>query len=275
VPPEFFDDEAIVCHSVTTWPSNWRPSLENVYDAHVQYVHRDSLRQLLNPISQAGPRRPRPEVVNGRALFMRNPFGRQRTTAGTADAQPERPYQESYPLADMKWPLHRYRLLWTWMFTWVRKQGRGKAPFIADPEWGNAQHLPSMFRTASATHIYTRWVVPTGPNSIRLFYFHSAKRNSWFSRQFERLWFHIHHDWSMNYNFSGQDGKQIINSYYDTPEKLSATDVQTIEWRKLLLTARGMNHVEPNDVPEAEAFAEDLEQEMRGELDGATAPSRV
>jgi hypothetical protein len=70
----------------------------------------------------------------------------------------------------------------------------------------------------------------------------------------------------MNFNFSGQDGRQMIHQYYDRPEKLSATDVQTIEWRKLVLQhGRGMQEQDLTNLSDAEVFAEELDEEMKAE----------
>ncbi len=280
VPVEFFDGGAVVSHSATIWATNWRPALENVYDSHVQYVHRNSSRNVINQVNQAGPRRSKPEVINGRALIMPSFAQRRRpqangSSANGADAKqstalPQRlAYREYFPQADITWPRRRTRLLWTWAFRWMGNRQRQRKMFVTDPEWAGGHHLPSMFRTGSPSHLYTRWVVPIDAKTVRVMYFHSAKPRNLLGRIYERFIFHTWHDWSMNYNFSGQDGRQMIYQYYDTPEKLSATDAQSIEWRKLLLRARGMHVEEPDALPEAEAFAEALENEMQAEAPSA------
>ncbi len=112
VPEEFFDPGSVVLSSNTTWPCNWRPAMENIYDAHVQYVHKDSIQFMTAPIPQAGPTRPKPQVINARALNM--PFtarGRAKLESGE-----DRPYQEHYP-GGIVWPRYRWRLLWSWMFS--------------------------------------------------------------------------------------------------------------------------------------------------------------
>ena len=38
-----------------------------------------------------------------------------------------------------------------------------------------------------------------------------------------------------------QDAPAAINAYYDRPEYLTQTDTQLVHWRRLLLTARGMD----------------------------------
>jgi phenylpropionate dioxygenase-like ring-hydroxylating dioxygenase large terminal subunit len=285
VPAEFFDDETVVTSSVTTWPCNWRPALENVYDAHVQYVHRNSTRNIVNQVNQAGPWRLKPDVINGRALILPSFGGRARRTSangngngtssvkdpesGAADAysavQKRLAYQEYFPAADLTWPRTKTRLLWTWAFRWMGNRQRKRKSFMTDQEWAGGHHLPSMFRTGAPSHLYTRWVVPVDQENSRVVYFHTAKPKSWLGRAYERFIFHTYHDWSMNYNFSGQDARQMIYQYYEFPEKLSATDIQSIQWRKLLLTARGVQDVEELGDNRAEAFAEALEVEMKAE----------
>ena len=50
VPPEFFDDITTVLFHTEYWPVQWNLALENGGDAHVPYVHRNSFRQLQNPM---------------------------------------------------------------------------------------------------------------------------------------------------------------------------------------------------------------------------------
>ncbi len=266
VPEELFQEGTVVLHSNTTWPCNWRPAMENIYDAHVQYVHKDSMQFITSPIPQSGPRRNKPEVVQGRALNMTSYIvaaGRVPTPQASNGAP--QAYQQRYERAGVTWPRRRTRLLWTWAFRWMARRRMKRQMFVDKPEWRGGHHLPSMFRAFYGTHMYTRWAVPVDASNMRLFYLHSAKPSSWLGRLYERIHFHIWHDWSMNLNFSGQDGRQMIYQYYDKPEKLSATDVQTIEWRKLVLQGRGMAGQAIEGVPEAEAFAQQLEDEMKTE----------
>ena len=261
VPEEFFRDDLTVLHTNEKWNTNWRPALENVYDAHVQYVHRDSFQLMGFPIPQAGPSRTKPEVINGRALNM--DFASRRMMVASMK---DRVYQEYYPKADVVWPRGKWRLYWTWMFKWAANRRMKKAHFIENPEWKGGHHLPSMFRAFYGTHLYTRWAVPVDKDNIRLFYFHAAKPGNLLGRIYEKLNYHLWHDWNMNFNFSGQDGRQMIHQYYDRPEKLSATDVQTIEWRKLVLQhGRGMQEQDLTNLSDAEVFAEELDEEMKAE----------
>jgi hypothetical protein len=42
--------------------------------------------------------------------------------------------------------------------------------------------------------------------------------------------------WIIEYNFSRQDERVMLNQRYDTPEKLSGTDAEVIQWRRLVVT---------------------------------------
>jgi hypothetical protein len=44
----------------------------------------------------------------------------------------------------------------------------------------------------------------------------------------------------MDRNFSAQDAPAAVNAYYDRPEYLAPTDAQLVGWRRLLLSARGL-----------------------------------
>jgi hypothetical protein len=145
-------------------------------------------------------------------------------------------YQHYYPGLDAVWPQHRWRLLWTWMFTWA-EQNRAKHSYPLGEEWGPGQHLPSLFRQNYWTHIFTRWAVPIDANNSRQFYFHATKPSNWLGRLYERLHFRFIHNWLVNQNFSEQDSHGCIDAYHDTPENLSPTDMQTVAWRRMLVEA--------------------------------------
>lgn len=234
IPEEFHDPEAQVFNWVTAWPCNWRPALENVADSHFRYVHRNSALCLMRPISPpAIPNKGRPTIIGTHRLQPANPMGE--------DRGPVRgPYQDYYPGIDAKWPKHQWRLLWTWMFDWSFKR-KWRRPYKVSEEWGPGTHLPGMVRLNYGSHLYTRWAVPVEENSTRLFYFHATKPSNALGRIYERIHWTLFHNWAMNKNFSEQDRRGAIESYYDTGENLSVTDMQTIMWRRLVLTARGLN----------------------------------
>jgi hypothetical protein len=44
------------------------------------------------------------------------------------------------------------------------------------------------------------------------------------------------HRWIIEYNFSRQDERVMLDQRYDAPEKLSGTDAEVIQWRRLVVT---------------------------------------
>ena len=91
-----------------------------------------------------------------------------------------------------------------------------------------------MFRTDMRTHMYTRMCVPISEGSTRIVYYHTTRPGSLLGRVYERVQFFFWHNWVMNIQFSNQDAKIMVPQRYDTPEKLSGTDAEIIQWRKLL-----------------------------------------
>jgi nitrite reductase/ring-hydroxylating ferredoxin subunit len=246
VPEHFFNDDIFVQNSVAVWKSNWRPAVENIFDAHVYYVHRNSLRVLLFPTAallglvKMGPRRPHPHVVNKRGLVYRN------EDRPTRRAQPEKTkYQDVYPsLGGQKWPTDGVRYYWSRLMTFaVRFWPKHKTPMIQELEW-NGAHLPATFQVDYFGYLFTRITVPIDKDTSRIFYFHAKRRGSWPQKVWDVLYFKSFHNWYMNYNFSGQDGFVVERQYYDRPEKLSATDVFPIALRRLIYEhGRGMDEI--------------------------------
>jgi phenylpropionate dioxygenase-like ring-hydroxylating dioxygenase large terminal subunit len=258
VPPQFFEGDALVQHSVTTWNCNWRPAFENLLDAHVFYVHRSSVHLLLLPVknllvmSKMGPRRPRPRVVNGRGLMYRPgdlAFLSAFTGGGDSDAAtpssngdkqrtwPSNDLQEAYPgLGGALWPKSARRLYWHQFVDLVNKVRRPKKhqPMVTDPEWHDA-HLPAIYQVDYGDHIYTRMTVPIDKETSRIFYFHTTRPADRKRELWDRAYFTVFQNWMMNYNFSGQDADVVEYQYYDRPELFSATDTFPLTLRRFIL----------------------------------------
>lgn len=228
VPPEFFEPETtLLLSTYTYWYTNWMVAIENENDAHnCFFVHRNSVTQLFSS-SGGRPRTPigpRSKVVNGRALLH---LGKNR--GYYAGENGKLPYQMYYPGVDGVWPLHRWRLLWGWLFDRIRS--RGQAEDVPE-EWSGGYHAPSMIRSFGAT--YTRWVVPIKPNLSRVVYFHTRRIKNPARRAWEKVYFYAWFNWMRHYNFSGQDNGAASPCRYYTPEILSATDSHLVLLRKLI-----------------------------------------
>lgn len=255
VPPQFFDDDALVQHSVTMWDCNWRPAMENLLDSHVFYVHRDSVHLLtmgtagMLTMSRMGPRRPRPRVVNGRGLTYApgelkfiTAFGGGKAAEEPEPEQaprqwPNNELQDAYPkLGGQLWPKRTTRLHWHRLVDLAKRfqPARPEEPMIDDAEWRQA-HLPSTFQVDYHDHIYSRVTVPVDAGRSRVFYFHTTKPRSRARRIWDRVLFTVYLNWMVNYNFSGQDQKIVEKQYYDRPETFTATDVFPLTLRRFLL----------------------------------------
>lgn len=258
VPEEFFDDEALIFASETVWQCNWRPAIENIYDAHVFYVHRNSVqfwlvpRDLFPTMSRMGSRRARPSIIHGRGLAYRLEDNPVRGQLGyEPDAAQEPAYQDAYSGLDgAKWPKSAWRLHWHRVVSWVRRQ-RTLPALVKDEEW-NGFHLPCTFRVDYRTFIYTRCTVPIDRERSRMFYFHATRPGSTWQRWVDTLVFYIWRNWQMNYNFSGQDRRLVENQSYDTSEKLSGTDLFPLETRRLIVN-QGRDFQRARETQEAEA----------------------
>ena len=241
VPPEFFDDVSLVIFHMEYWPVSWNVALENGGDAHVPYVHRNSFKQLQNPMIFASPTGAHQKIVNGRAVVGISPAaGAQRRGITGRD------YQQHFPLLNDVWPKHRHRLRWSWIWTLNRKHVAKLPLWDAPEEWSSGHHLPGMYRGDHKSHMYTRTPVPVTENLSRNIYYKATRPKNWVGRVWEHVFFKLYWRWVQVTNFSGQDEKAVVPQRYDTPEHLSPTDIHQVYWRRLVLQARGM--MSPDEV---------------------------
>ena len=112
--------------------------------------------------------------------------------------------------------------------------------------------LPGMFRagvapTGSTARVprprggglfglYTRWTVPVEEWLTRVWYFHSTKPSNPITSGWYWLLYWTNYRWLVEYNFSQQDMSVMENQRYDWPEKLSGTDAEVVQWRRLVVT---------------------------------------
>ena len=251
IPPEFFDEECLVQVAWDYWPMNWLVALENTFDAHnCFWVHRNALMMMRS--KQGGrPRTPvgyRTKQVDNkvvRALYGSDDYYRK---------DGKIPYQMYYPRANAHWPLHHWRLLWTWISergygqSLARpRNGNGSQPAVSNPdEWGGigfGQRLPSMRRAALGKQLGTRWCVPVEIDLTRLLYI-SASWPKGFTR-FRRKLTWPYQNWLAHFNFQSQDKDAVATVQYQYPEFLSSTDSYVVAFRKLITDhARGLNRTD-------------------------------
>ncbi len=262
VPPEFFDDISTILYFTEVWPSQWNVALENGSDAHVPYVHRDSWRNFISPMSPfTGAHGGRQKIVKNRAVITGGYTGRQvgnengSASAPQARQRPQNGWKKQYfPNLDATWPKHEWRNLWSW----IAKPASWRKPPIMfkrdefPEEWGSGHHLPSMYRGNRGNVFYTRSCVAIDENTSRQIYYKAARPGNWLGLVYEKLHWRL---WGQRQqtNFSHQDIGVVMSQRYDTPEYLSATDIHQVFWRRLVMQARGMNTGDKNmEITDAE-----------------------
>jgi len=234
VPEEFFDDDALVLTGEVYWRCNWEVALENSMDSHVNYLHRNAFVVARTGFIARGAQGRHP-------IFVGNGFG-----GDVLDSNYLRrsPMYDEYPNG-WRWPKTNYRRLWTWLFKPLAARARRHIPPPGSPRWCPGHHLPGMFRTEFAYDMYTRVCVPVEENLTRVWYYHYLRPAGALARLWQRALYFALHRWIIEYNFSRQDERVMINQRYDTPEKLSSTDAEVIQWRRLVVA----KHTGGRDAP--------------------------
>jgi hypothetical protein len=180
VPPEFFDDVALVMHSEQRRHANWRPALENLRDSHAFFVHRNSLEVLsqdpsgLDLLLYMGPERASTRVVNGRALVFETTrfFDFQDSQRGRKSTVERAEFQETNPgLNNATFPRTKFRLHLARVMGFLRRHLRPERDWLVDDEeWSLGVHLPTTFRFDYQSHVYSRAVTPRNAEEGRVFY---------------------------------------------------------------------------------------------------------
>jgi len=264
VPEEFFDDDALVLVGRVDWRCNWEVALENSMDSHVNYVHRNAIVVARSGFIARGAQGEHP-------IFVGNGFGGD--VAESNYMRQSRP-QDIYP-DGRKWPLTNYRRFWTWLTRPLADRARRHIPPPRSARWCGGHHLPGMFRAEFGWDLYTRMCVPVEEDRTRVWYYHCTRPKSALGRTWDRLAYHLIHRWIIEYNFSRQDEAVMINQRYDTPEKLSSTDAEVIQWRRLVVTRhyggrrapfeyRNPDDLPPDAVPLERVSVRYLQEKMRG-----------
>lgn len=283
VPEEFFNPKAYIFHNNRIiWHTNWMVALENSLDSHVSYLHRDHLQALLagwrwGPRGAGGgSNNLRPKVIyTGNGLTV------------SQEGAIKWPDQDVYPNG-WKWPQHLYRRWWAWFFAPLLSLTRVNPPPIQDRmRWGMGHRLPGMFRIGSNLAparkglkglfrfggaglfgLYTRQVVAVEEWKTRVWYYHYTQPKTWLELMWYRILYWGLHRWLSEYNFSEQDSEAMPDQRYDWPEKLSGTDAEVVQWRKLVVTKHFGGRNAPFDLNRhLEDNMEDMPRRVRQETD--------
>ena len=287
IPPEMFEPYNIFRPSFFMFKCNWIVVLENTNDAHnAFFVHRNCINQLRNKLG-GRPRTPlgyRTRIVNGKAANYHAGTGIAPTERYYYDEDGNIPYQMYYPGVDGVWPLHRYRLLWTWIFDKLnarqRQRGSTVSGSTAGVRQGNANddwlgtRLPGMSRTGGANARFrsTRWPVPVEKDLTRMVYLNVERYSAPVSR-WQRIWSALQwpsRDWALNFNFRNPDYDAERTCQYNIPEYLSATDSTVVGIRKLLAEyGRGAKDID--EVTREEELIEARNEKMAEDANSAYA----
>ena len=269
IPPEMFEEHNIARYSFCMFRCNWVVVLENTNDSHnAFFVHRDCINQLKSRLG-GRPRTPlgyRTKIVEGKAANYHAGSGIAPTERYYYDDEGNIPYQMYYPGVNGVWPLHRWRLMWTWFFEKRRasRQGgganRGQRSGSGDDAWLGTR-LPGMSRTGGANPRFrsTRWPVPVEKDLTRMVYLNVeryAEAPDIKTRLRSGLTWPTR-NWLLNFNFRNPDYDAERSCQYNIPEYLSATDSTVVAIRKLLADyGRGAKRPTELDTPEEELVAQ-------------------
>jgi len=228
VPEEFFDPGALVLVGTNVWPINWEVALENSMDSHVNYLHRNSYIMGRMPYLPRGARGEHP-------VFTGNGFTGDIRQSSLSRPQPP---QDVYPEYGFRWPKRQWRRLWTWIWLPAMRRAMSRPPFTLNPRWSGGHRLPSMYRTEfrAPAFMYTRACVPIDERTTRIWYYYAVRVAGPLARAWRRLDWALFRRWAVIYNFSQQDERVMRAQRWDTPEKLSETDAEIIQWRRLVVT---------------------------------------
>ena len=241
VPEEFFIPDAYILYNDDiSWRTNWAVALENFFDAHPNYLHRDDIQWMLgSPLF----------VARATEVELSNPAYRDNSLRIDGQRTASPPAQDHYPNG-WKWPKHRFRRWWAWLFLPIFSITRVSAPDVRDPRWrAPALHPPCLVRVGSE-HLpgskrlryggggllgrLTRWPVAVEEWRCRVWYFHYTRPANLLQRWWHKLLYVGFYRWASQYIFSAQDGEVTPNQRWDTPEMLSPTDAGVVKYRKLM-----------------------------------------
>jgi hypothetical protein len=194
-------------------------------DSHVNYVHRNALVVAVSGFIARGAQGEHP-------IFVGNGFGGDVSESNYMRRSPTR---DVYPNG-WTWPLTNRRRLWTWLTKPLANRARRHVPPPRSARWCGGHHLPGMFRAEFGWDLYTRMCVPVEEHLTRVWYYHCTRPANAWRRMWDRIAYATIRRWIIEYNFSRQDEAVMLHQRYDTAEKLSGTDAEVIQWRRLVVT---------------------------------------
>ena len=259
IPEEYFDPKVHVFFNERIyWRTNWEVALENTMDAHVQYLHRDYLMTLLGGETVSPGR----GHLGSRPWFTGYGFllGGGRRRAGPGAPAPAPATRQADYGNGRKWPKGLWRKYWRWLFKPFFYFMGATGPVMQQERWRSGHQLPGMVHggrgPTSPTKkpfvllrpwkqsgdanisfgLYTRYTVPVEEWLTRVWYMHPVVAQNRLILAWNWLVYWTWARWSCDYNFSQQDMSVMLNLRYDTPEKLSVTDAEVVQWRRLVVT---------------------------------------
>lgn len=239
LPKPFLMKNACVNTYVTPpWPVNWRLTCDNfIDDLHARYLHRGTPKFIFKRVRAWGTVSAH-VASDGKGVIVRVDEDQE---ALLSDRE-----QASYP------ELGRFPRFKWWRF---RKKGKRHSQTLPSgeriTEEGNGTYLPSVavIPQFSPLTTFVQWAVPINEQSTRSFCFLIAPRTG-IRRLLFRLYHAVVYQWTQDRLFIGQD-RLMTTGQSEGPEKLSASDIPVIVWRRFALE----NHrrpPSPSDVPARE-----------------------
>ena len=246
--------------SASTGARTGKSALENTMDSHVQYLHRDYLMTLLGGATVSAGR----GHLGARPWFTGYGFllggGRRRVGPGApvpgAPTAPQADYGEGRKLAEgtlaalLALPVQAVLLLHG------RRRSDDEAGALAQRTSASRHGARRSARSARSQRSRScccahgsNLATPTSASvSTRAtpYRWRSGSRACWYmhpvvaKNKLKLAWYWLVYwtwaRWSCDYNFSQQDMSVMLNLRYDTPEKLSVTDAEVVQWRRLVVT---------------------------------------
>jgi len=226
IPSYFYDEDVVTETYVRRWALNWSLTIENSHDSHAVKIHRGSLRRVFS-----------------RSIFRRSAgyHGRMRVAKEadsyihiTSAEQARAPTQAFYPRIGKKWP----QRTWFMLRKGGRRGGAGKQ-FDADrPGYTGLYQLPAWVSpNGSGDRCHLRMAVPVTADITRMWTFTLTRRSFWpgWKIILWKLDYHLRHIYQLPQGTNELEDMPVQSVGCldpDRPQKLGATDVGLIFWRR-------------------------------------------